>query len=689
MNEGQPHQCPHPVRPGQAYCPICALELAETLPADARPEGREGGATLARVFGNYEIVAKIGEGGMGVVYKARQRGLSRFVALKLMRSGPWANRAEVKRFQQEAQAAAQLQHPNIVGVHDVGEQDGQLFFSMEYVEGKNLAQLIREAPLPPRRAAQLVESIAEAIHYAHERGVLHRDLKPANILLDASAKPRITDFGLARQIEIDSELTLAGTLLGTPSYMPPEQALSQRVTFRSDVYSLGAILYDCLTGRPPFRADTPLDTCRQVVETEPVSPRLLNPKVPVDLETICLKCLAKDPEQRFATAHEFAQDLGRFLKSEPIHARPIQPWVRLWRWGQRKPALAVMSVVVLILSGMLGLAAWLARTDAVERNMDSVLNASAALQREFELLGKSLEVRAQDPVLIALLEAVRLEPELRLGVECSPAVTTPAAKQHFQDLETYLRELTPAVATASSALTNMALLSPQGCLMARWPSVGPIDERDPDTSLRSGRDYYRGAMEGSGAVYVSRVYESADDAAYKFGIARAVCNAEGDVLAVLEAMVTTSPGSTPFAAASRFGHLILVGETDPNPKPGARATPRNWPKALIIRHPAFRGVGEEAFPVFDERLDFLFRSDPSAGESVSEYRYRDPVGDRDPKYRGRWLATKMRVPGTHFVAVYQTRDRVFDALWRTALIVVGVTVVVAGGWLFRSRRRKE
>ena len=690
MDDGKTRKCEHRLPPGAEYCRICALELAGTElegAAPARPRTRSETAPPL-VFGDYELLEKIGEGGMGVVYRARQRGLNRDVALKLMRSGPHADASEIKRFRSEAQAAARLQHSNIVGVYEVGEQDGHLFFSMEYVAGETLSQLIRLAPLPPREAARLVGTIAEAIHYAHDRRVLHRDLKPANILLERSGKPRVTDFGLARQIETDSDLTLSGAVLGTPSYMPPEQAMGKSVTFRSDVYSLGAILYDCLTGRPPFRADTPVDTCRQVVDTEPVSPRLLNPKVPVDLETICLKCLAKDPSERYSTAQELADDLARFGKGEPIHARPIRPWVRLWRWSERNPALSGMGIAVLVLTGMLGLAGWLSRQDAIGRNSDAAALVCKAFRQELDRMSASVETQAGAPTLVSFLEQLASTSPAQAVGDCRP---TEASRPYRDELQRWLSEIKPGPSVASFGFTNWAVLSPKGCLLGRWPlteNLRDLRTMNPEILLRADRDYFIGANQQPDSAYFSKVYRSADDGAFKFGIAKIVRGQQGQVLGVLEAMVTTSPGTELFASVSRLGQVVLVGETDPAAPPGKAATPADWPKALVICHPSFQ-TGSSAFPVSDERLGFLFRSEATVLNMVSEYRYRDPIGDRDPKYRGRWLAAKMRVPGTHFVVIYQTRDRVFDALWRTAMVVASVAVAVFSVWFFRWSQRKE
>lgn len=337
-------------------CAACLLESAFEGQDGASGDPTKPAPLLA--FSDYELLEEIARGGMGVVYRARQISLNRTVAIKMILGGHLANAAELNRFRAEAETAAQLQHPNIVAIHEVGEHAGQPFFSMDLIAGRNLAQLVRGEPLPLRKATAYLKTIAEAVHYAHSRGVLHRDLKPSNILIDVNDQPHVTDFGLAKRLDNSeletrkSELTQTGQVLGPPSFIPPEQAAGQKNAMgpASDVYSLGAILYHCLTGRPPFVAETMTATLRMVAENDAVSPRLLNASVPRDLETICLKCLEKEPHRRYATGQEVADELGRFLRDEPIQARPASQAEKLRRWCRRKPALATATCLVLVVA---------------------------------------------------------------------------------------------------------------------------------------------------------------------------------------------------------------------------------------------------------------------------------------------------------------------------------------------------
>jgi WD40 repeat protein len=349
------------------------------------PPGSAGEATGLPEIPGYEIQAVLGHGGMGVVYKAWHVRLRRAVALKTLLAGVHAQPEELERFRREAQAVAGLCHANVVQIHEVGDVGGRPYFTMEFVEGGSLAQRIHGVPQPARQAAALVATLAGAIQAAHQSGIVHRDLKPGNILLTADGTPKVTDFGLARRLQDGPGLTLSGAPVGTPSYMAPEQAQGRRgdIGPATDVYALGAILYELLTGRPPFRAETAIATLQQVVREDPVPPSRLNPAVPRDLETICLRCLSKEPRRRYVTAADLATDLIRFLEHRPIQARPVGRLERLARWARRNPAPAALASA-LVLTALLGVAAilWQWRKAAAFARAEVFANARLEEQRQ-------------------------------------------------------------------------------------------------------------------------------------------------------------------------------------------------------------------------------------------------------------------------------------------------------------------
>jgi WD40 repeat protein len=456
-------------------------QLTDALASHA-PGEPDRGLTGRRVdpsaIPGYEIMGILGHGGMGVIFEAWQVGLKRRVALKMIRDQAMANAQQLTRFATEAEAVARLQHPHIVQIYDIGENDGRPFFSLELMTGGNLAQKLAGAPLPAAQAAQLVETLARAVHYAHQRGILHRDLKPANVLLTAEGLPKIADFGLAKLTVGGAGETQSGTVLGTPSYIAPEQARGQIKDLGPavDVYSLGAILYETLTGRPPFRAETPLETLRQVQADEPVSVVRLQPKVPRDLNTICLKCLQKEPRKRYPSAEALAEDLQRFIAAEPIRARPATAWERGIKWARRRPtAAALVAVSVVALLGLLGGMLWHnAQLDAAnvelraayrtseDRRTKADSNLYHSLVREAEAIRRARESGYRVKVFDRLKQALRLEtPDkdpLQLRQEAA------ACLGDFVGVEPTTWEDFPALISSKS-------LHPDGTLLA----VGLVD----------------------------------------------------------------------------------------------------------------------------------------------------------------------------------------------------------------------
>ena len=455
--------------PPRVTCDSCGRKYAKDDSTSLSVAGSGGESAIYRLvagdnesqslIGDYELLGEIARGGMGVVYRARQRSLNRTVALKMIRAGDTASVEELQRFLAEAEAAARLDHPHIVPIFEVREDGGRHYFSMGYVDGPSLAKQLEGGPLPVRQAVEWIKKVTDAVQYAHDHGIIHRDLKPSNILIDSTGEPRVTDFGLAKLIDADSELTTSGQVLGTPSYMPPEQATGNLadVDPRSDVYAIGGVLYAALTGRPPFQAASLLETLRQVVEREPVSPRQLNPSVPRDLETICTKCLQKSPAARYDSAAEVSAELDRFLNGQPIEARPVGRVERAWRWCRREPLVAAAlgtTMAVLLIATVVSSISLLWTTSALRAEASERQRATAR-EQEANSARRSAEqasARADKSSRAAsLAKSVALDSldasersdyrnRIRLADEAIKINDVPAAKAHLAACPIPLRE---------------------------------------------------------------------------------------------------------------------------------------------------------------------------------------------------------------------------------------------------------
>jgi len=399
----------------------------------AAPQTRKSAraAELLGELGDYELLEEVGRGGQGVVFRARQKSLNRTVALKVISLGQWASKAHLKRFRLEAEAAARLEHPGIVPIHEVGERDGSCYFSMKFVEGGQLDEVARRDPMPIRRAVELIAKVSRTVHYAHEHGILHRDIKPGNILLDTKGEPHLTDFGLARLVESESSVTQTLDVLGTPSYMAPEQAVGNNsaITGVTDVYGLGAVLYQLLTGQPPFAGGATYETIKLLLDTEPRPPRVLNPKIDRDLSTICLKCLEKDPKRRYASALTLAEDLERWLKHEPIRARPTGILTRGRKWIRRNPTSTLLAVSLVALAAAAGWIVW--KSDFTHDNA-GITNGVAVLP--FENL-------SGDPGNAYFANGIQDEILTRLASIAGIKVISRTSTQQYQSNPKNLREI--------------------------------------------------------------------------------------------------------------------------------------------------------------------------------------------------------------------------------------------------------
>ncbi len=620
---------------------------------------------------DYEVIAEIGRGGMGIVYKAHQKSLDKIVAVKTITGGPFATIEDIERIHKEARRAAALRHRNIVTVHQVAEHGGRHFFVMDHIDGRTLAELTAERPLASLEAAGYVKTIADGIHYAHQRQILHCDLKPANILLDEEGTPYISDFGLAKRMGENAKYLPTSAVGGSPGYMAPEQVVGGELTTATDVYGLGAILYALLTGRPPFQGQTLLETLKKVREASPQPPSRHNSKVDRDLEAICLRCLDKDKEQRYASAKGVARDLGRYLAGDEPDARLWNRRERTVRWCRRNPVAAGMISAVVFIS-ILTLAMAISISEA---RKDAQLRE--ALQ--------SNSFAARDLARTALLQLRDLRDAAEEAAR-DGTFSELLRKQSDSGLQHYLERICSAGPIPFASCT---VLNANGIQLARVGDVGTPLKYD-----FSWRDYFRGArdhrgLQGRSIVHVSRVYRSKIDDFFKLAISVPVLDSERQFLGAVTTAVTTDAaiGGVILEDPRRKVAVIALRDID-DPESDFQSLPS---KAVVVFHPGYhRGVEAVAFPdqsplvtymdpVHDNELDDSQRTlDPVDN-------YQDPVASVLDEYRGRWIAGFAPVGNTGLAIIVQQRyDEALAldtstsrnlVLWSIAVVLVALTVV--------------
>lgn len=704
--------------PVRQLCQSAATKPPDTAATLGWTDG-PGDAPIAEL-GDFEQLTPIGEGGMGIVYRAWQRSLKRWVALKMVRTGQLATSDDLRRFRHEAELIGQLDHPHIVPVYAVGEEAGRLFYTMKLIDGGSLAARLKDVGLPPgqelpraeaeRRKQALVRMVvqlARAVHYAHQRGILHRDLKPANVLLMNVARhsvaegevghsaadyiPMITDFGLARRVAGDGPPEESGTIIGTACYMAPEQAAGRvrALTTAADVYGLGAILYELLTGRPPFKCVTIMETLQYVQWSQPGRPRTVQPLVDRDLETVCLKCLEKDPRRRPRSAEALAESLECWLAGKPIPDRPVGTMERIVRWGRRHPFAAAASVAVILLLLLVtgtALAAARARAMRLEEailrsNVFEADNVASKVLWQLDRLSEPVVQAAADSRLrdILLADKFRPAPLREYVLELQRRLSDPAAG--FPSPE------------GASSFQSFHILDRAGTQVAD-SNVSDRFAKGP-LPIRDYRDYFTGAVRkrktrGRGAVHISRVYKSEDDGLYKFAIAAAIRGPADDdpVLGVVAATVTTASTLGMLRLDDGRREVVLVGRRD-LARPG-RTTDLPPDEYLVLLHQAYNR-GDEAIRVESVCLAAVHRPKegdefrlvvPGDPRGAMDRHYRDPLASRDDAFAGRWLAGFAPVGNTELVVIVQ--QRFADAIPPDHDIVLGAAALAGGlialGW---------
>jgi predicted Ser/Thr protein kinase len=635
----------------------------------------------------FSEIEYIGQGGMGVVYKAYQKNFDRWVALKFSSPSHLISAADVERFRAEAQSMARLKHPNIVTVHETGEHHGRPYFIMELIDGKSLHDRIKEFLDRPRDAAALMETVAMAVHHAHQRRVLHNDLKPANILLDEEGQPHVTDFGLARRFGEDVDASATGGVEGTASYMSPEQAEGKEITTASDVYGLGAILYTLLTGAPPFRGETVQETLQLVRNEIAKPPRALNPRVDSDLEAICLKCLNKDKSQRYVSASALAHDLARYLKGDETVARPWTRRERVVAWCRRNKAeagLVTAVVAIWIFAIVMALSVAQARkADLLQATLSGASFAAKDLATtallQLRSLGRNVDIATADGRLAALL-----------------------AKDDRNGLQQIVLDI---CSDQPIPFKTCYVINRHGIMVAHAPRADNLIGGD-----FSWRNHFRGARAlgakgAGGSVYISRVYRGRSDNFYKFAMSAPILDAKKNFLGVIATSVITdaSMGLVFLHEDKRKVALIAPTDTD-NPEIALASGTDNY---VVLYHPGYRkGVDPVEFPYIKKIGlkpapvdDPQFQLSDSKLQISPDDNYLDPVSSVAKEYAGRWIAGFAPVGNTGFVVVVQQRfaDAVSLesstlwnlALWSALASLVAVAILAMALWRWARSRRFE
>ncbi len=634
-------------------------------------------------FGDdYAVLEEIGRGGMGIVYKCHQKSLDKVVAIKTIIGGVSVTPEDIERIRKEAQKAAGLQHANIVTVHHVGEHNGQHFFVMEYIEGKSLADVVRERRLPLSKTVQHLKTIADAIHYAHQRQILHCDLKPANILIDDEGKLYVTDFGLAKRLGEDGKYLPLSTAGGTATYMAPEQVTGDEFTTATDIYGLGGILYALLTGSSPFRGKTLEETLRRVRDESPTPPRARNPEVDKDLEAICLMCLKKNKDERYGSAYGLVQDLERYQNGEETAARRWTRRERVTGWCRRNPGLA-------------GLVASL----AVISILTAAMAASIAHKREqsqLEQVRQTNNFAARDLAKTALLQLRDWSHVVELAA-ANGRLSQLVERKDDEGLQRYIEQV---CADSSDFCASSSFRNSDGYVVAR---AGENSDPDLKTIDFSGRNYFQGALAhetlaGRNSVHISKVYQSVLDGLYKFGVSAPVLSQNRESLGVLDVSVTTNAALGLVHFDDPYRKAALIAPRDP----GGPETKREDPlvRHVILFHPAYhRGNRAIAFPESPItrywNVSHSGELDDSALTFLPVDDYADSAGAYFPEYQGRWIAGFAPIGNTGFFVIVQ--QRFDDALkvdpfvsWNLAVgIALTICFLIAIALVLVNRTRRH